>query len=81
MGQWPGGLSWVLKVRIWTDRLYEARLLNGEGNPAKRHPGVNRLPLEAPGGLGTLTWPWRLLSTEQEGRGTFCTMEKPEGRG
>lgn len=45
-------------------------------------PGVNRLPLEAPGGLGTLAWPWRLLSTEREGRGTFCTMEKPEeGRG
>lgn len=45
-------------------------------------PGVNRLPLEAPDGLGTLAWPWRLLSTEREGRGTFCTMEKPEeGRG
>jgi hypothetical protein len=44
-------------------------------------PGVSRLPLGALGGLGTLTWPWGLLSTEQEGRGTFCTMEKPEGRG
>lgn len=33
-----GGLSWVLKVRIRTKRLYEARLLSGEGNPAKRHP-------------------------------------------
>lgn len=43
-------------------------------------PGVSRFPLGAPGGLGTLTWPWELLSRE-EGRGTFCTMEKPEGRG
>lgn len=46
--QWPGGLSWVLKVRIWTKRLYEAHLLNGEGNPAKRHPWGQQTPTGSP---------------------------------
>lgn len=44
-------------------------------------PGVSGLPLEAPGGLGTLAWSRRPLRTRWKGRGAFCTMEKPEGRG
>lgn len=72
---------WVLEVRILARRLYEAHLLGGEGGPDRRHSWSHWTPLEAPGGLGTLPWSWRLLSTEWKGRGAFCTMEKPEGRG
>lgn len=81
MGQWPQGLSWVLEVRVLARRLYEAHLLGGEGGPDRRHSWSLGTPLEAPSGLGTLPWSWRPPSTEWKGRGAFCTMEKPEGRG
>lgn len=81
MGQWPQGLSWVLEVRILARRLYEAVCLVERVVPTGGILGVSGLLLEAPGGLGTLPWSWRPWSTEWKGRGAFCTMEKPEGRG
>lgn len=81
MGQWPRGLSWFLEVRVLARRLYEAHFLVERVVQTKGIPGVSRLPPEAPGGLGTMLWSWGPPSTEWVGRGAFCTLEKPEGRG
>lgn len=60
-GQCPQGLSWVLEVKIQARRLYEARLLGGEGGPVRWYswgqwtperspwwPGYPTLVLETP---------------------------------
>lgn len=57
----------------------------GVGGPRAWWRGLSRprclwTSARSPSGLGPAPWPRTPPSTEREASGTFCTMEKPEGR-